>query len=422
MERESSAGGGGERDDRAAATEALRRRLVATGLELKGTLASFLEAVNGPGCRPRDVISVLGVDKSMASRVAKAARVEDPLDAFLEAPAPQGIGQLIDRARSKGMPAAVVDRLEECRELLLGLHAEFDNGRSDLEMLIRGLRGEDVETHARAAQHAIFRGMTQLQGCSVERHEVQTWYAPSVEGPEGTADYAWSSAMVGLRRLRDTSPLIIGGVYDRDDPTAVDRRYNLDGQRVGSSLTEWVVEDLSSFGGGVPSIHRWPPAQLMVLEPGVVPLLTPLQAVIAQRTVAGLSRYADEEQPFAQAMLVSRLPSKRSMIDFFVHESLGFGAPECRAVLHVLPLGIRLADPRAEVPDRSDMALTVEALERGTLPESALGEQIAERIAAGASWDIAAFQRWRVTVEHPVPLVTVHSWFSKPARPEAASA
>ncbi|MEM8756983.1 MAG: hypothetical protein AAGF47_04290 [Planctomycetota bacterium] len=387
------------------------------GAMLRDSIRSLYEAVGGPGCSATDLSRVCGIDKTMAWRLVRAGKASSPIESILAAPKLKGLRQTVESVRGRSVvPDEVVDSLSAACDAYGQLVDSVSGGASYLEVMLGGSSGSDMSRQMRHAQKQIHRHMAMLQGATVRRHEVQTWYAPTEDDP-AMADYFWSSAMVGLQRLRESGALYLGGAYDPEEPGVEQRRLNIDGRLADSDIKRWLVEDMSTIDSS--AVHVWwdPPARMMLLPPGSIELLTPHRTVMASRTPAGLPRRATADSRFAHSMVTSRLPAEDLVVDVLVDRRLGFGRPGCRPVLSMLPMGVYLSEPDVDVPAMSDIEFDLQHLGGGDEAVGGMsetGRAIAERMQRSSGWDPAGFDAWRLRVGCPVPMVTMHMWFPKP--------
>ncbi|MEM9166574.1 MAG: hypothetical protein AAGB48_06060 [Planctomycetota bacterium] len=392
--------------------------MLAVGEQLREACVELRRQAVGESGRAKDLEHTLGLDKSLASRLKKMAEADSPFAVLEQAPAPQGWSLILRGAVRSGVSDSCLRLIESAGRALEDLIRRFPGGRGDLHIALGGFLGDWLEASTLTSQREVHKAMRQMHGCSVESHEVQTWYAPNGDDPS-MVDYAWSSSMLGLRRLRDRATLVLGGTYDAEDPTVMERRVTLDGDLLPGGFQAWIVEDLSTLPDGATELRSVRPSQLLVLPPGRVELAHPYDLVIAARTPSGLSRHATEGDGYAQGMVMSRLPATALRVDYFVHRSLGFGEPQCQPTLSILPLGVYAQAPGEHRTDRSEVVFTLtKSSEGGAAAVEALsrtGRTIAKRFTASAGWDAQEFDAWTLRVTHPVPMVTMHTWFPKPA-------
>jgi hypothetical protein len=394
----------------------LRERLTEIGAEIRGAAAALAESSGGAGCRPSDLRRALGLDKSIAGRLLRVARATDPIEALAESPAQLGLRLVADALVVSG-DHELSARFERAAAAYAELVDSLGGTRSELDVLLSGFLPRRLRRATLAAQQSIFRGMTHVHGCSTERHELQFWYAANRDHPD-RADFAWFNSCSGLRVFRSAGPLIIGGAVMINPDDGPDPRLNLGGLPAGNDPRQWLVSDLCDLRGIEPITLSRPPMNLLMLPRDATPLAEPLSYTLGMFSVGAMSRHSQPDIPYQVNVAYPRIPAETLRISLFVDRELGWGEPRTKSLLSILPLGMQIATPDDLVPDlsaqvddhsRVDGGLPAEV--QRMRPES---REVARRLLSMTRWDPERFEAWRISVDYPIPLVSVHTWFKLP--------
>src|SRR5262245_1043311 len=76
----------------------IRRRAMEVGERLRAALLEVAHEIGGPTLRPSRFVDVLGIDKSLASRISRSLRAESVTELLHLTPSPMGLGLFLDAA------------------------------------------------------------------------------------------------------------------------------------------------------------------------------------------------------------------------------------------------------------------------------------------------------------------------------------
>lgn len=158
------------------------------------------------GMRPMDVGRRFGVNKDVSSRLVACCQIEDPLEFAYKCPSPATLRRVVTAASEQGSTtaapaAAAIDEFERF------VRTEFGD-QSSMNVLIGSVH-PDLGAKAEALQkQSAFRGMSQLHGLFVEV-SIQIGLLTRSPTP-GVLDHMYADGCIGLRRLRNGPPIVIG--------------------------------------------------------------------------------------------------------------------------------------------------------------------------------------------------------------------
>jgi hypothetical protein len=190
-------------------------------VRLSGRLTRALRTVidSSPlaGLGPIEAARVLGVDKTLTSRLMSALRAGDPLVALSLLPGAAPLRQFVLAAREHGAGTRVVQAAErELRTFDHELQRTFGT-RTRLDAVIADALPEARRRHLVGARQAVYRGIALIKGVSIDLASI-TWVVhPSRESPRHM-DILVLAGFVGVRRLRPTARVRLGGRHERPRP------------------------------------------------------------------------------------------------------------------------------------------------------------------------------------------------------------
>jgi len=147
------------------ARDGLFRQIEATGGDLRRAIAPVLEAVAGPRPRPTRLARAIGLDKSLASRLVRAAESTSDLDLMHLVPSPGGLRIFADLATRYADPASV-GNLRAATERFEELLDKVPGGRASIDAQISESSDVALLKREHIAKQASFKAMSFLLGTS----------------------------------------------------------------------------------------------------------------------------------------------------------------------------------------------------------------------------------------------------------------
>ncbi|MCK4513344.1 hypothetical protein KAW64_16465, partial [bacterium] len=128
--------------------------------DLRGHLDPIIREVAGSRPRPSRLVSELGIDKSLASRLTRALRADDPLEFMHLLPSPTGLGIFLSAARSAGISRDVCRAAEDSVDGFRFLLEALPGGRATLDAAISASSGEARARSEKNAKQAVYKAMS----------------------------------------------------------------------------------------------------------------------------------------------------------------------------------------------------------------------------------------------------------------------
>jgi hypothetical protein len=384
------------------------KQIEAISAELRRTISPVLEAVAGVNPRPTRISRAIGLDKSLASRLVRAAHTSSDLDLMHLVPSPGGLRIFADLASRYADPASIsnllmaTERFEELLDTMPGGRASIDAQISESSHVAL-LRREHI------AKQASFKSMSFLLGHFCDVLSTTLFLVPSANGRR--VDGIEIQRRIGLRRMRPSTPLVLMSIWGDPDDAISENAISfdtIDGQR-GSGNPEAFL--LSAF-------CTQPLPKLDVMREGEMTALVlagdPSVNAPSQLTSAMRVRNAWPLQPESRVQslrgYVLHTPCRQIVRDVYIAESLYPDATP--QVSFVLP-GPRPAmrTPREDGTrhySEVDLARSIEhrpGPQSYEIPGAVNHSVVVRHVLERTGHRLTRFRGWRLAMTYPVSLV-----------------
>ena len=393
--------------------------LKAAGMELQRALIQVLAPVDS-AFRAMTVARRLGIDKSLASKAVRCAKLSVPLLVTHEAPASAGLAIISDAAERFGVEPAAVSRLREASLALVRQIDAFPGGREGMETALSAEIPELRSASDKKARRAMFKAMAKMTGFEVDTFYVAYWYLANKD-QQDQCDNAWLSWTRGLRRYRSAGKILVGGINSSassDDPV----RYAMTGEPVGDDPSRMVIPDFSTADGAGLSLYRGNRMLGLTLEEGSPPLGEPVNVAQGTWSEAIAPRYALPGTGWEYLRVTTRRATRVLVADLI----LGPGVfPEVEPMVSSRLTGIPFP-PSTEGPEASpfdlaeqDYELTrIDPMHRGLhCPDAPGVDELIGWVHRRRGWDLSGFRVWRLRIEYPFPMIETMIWLRLPEKP-----
>jgi hypothetical protein len=402
----------------------MENHLSQVSLGLREALLPILTEVAGKSPRPSRLTQRLGIDKSLASRLVRASRTNDPFEFMHTIPAPTGLSIFIDRAETAGIDAILITRGKESIDRFQSLIDETPGGRATLDGIISARSREARDRNERSAKQAVYKGMSYLVGLNCDSVISSFIIQPS---PDGSAvDCIDIHQRIGLRRLRPSAPVGVFSMrlHPLDNPAAqAPRTETLSGEVVSDVRSYLMPEFCSSPIPDIQIVNQTDRNQTSMVLAGVYP---PVDAPVTLtygtiiRNVLQPYRSDDCQEEWRGYLL--HHPCKLLVRDVYIRDDLFVGAvPEIAS--HIPgPRGLETVRPRKPYTNLNTMDLDnpIEQLGSG-MSNSAIREAPGYTDLLGSAfeqsdWDPSRFRGYRARTIYPVPMIFMTWWFPLPSK------
>lgn len=396
---------------------ALQGRLANLTADLQQAFLALLSGVIGDASlRPVRLTETLSLDKSLASRVVRALRASDPMEALHELPTPQGLAIVRSRAEKAGADAQLLAEAARAEQRYVALLGEFSGGRSDLDTAISSWLPALRTKSLRRARRDIFRGNAMVLGIRSDCFYAAYFLLPG-ERP-GSVDTAWLTVRQGLRRLRVDLPVQIAGIQGTEG-AYTSKRQSLLGRPVLDDPRALLIDAASTTEERDLDVVHTHDRILLVLAGDSPAINVPVDVAVGGFTPDQHGTRASEEQSHIWFELATRQPTERAVVDLFVHDALKLTArPVVTRVLegtHDYGRGSRPEDmgdhavsPEWQMKSLGRGASAIRSADVRGLPE------VVELACGARGVELGDLACHRLREEFPLPTMATTVWLELP--------
>lgn len=389
-------------------------------------LTRLLDAAGISGPRVRHLTETLGIDKSVASRLARGLRAQSLTELLRELPAAEGLGRIVAACDQQGAPPDTVAAARQAIGALETAVRSLPGGRAGLATALAGSTDEAAAGGAsraraeRAARRSAFNASCFLQGVWVEAavHGL-------IIGPGSTRDrlhQAMVNGAIGVRRLRPGPPITVGGVYGSPLNAGPPMRTTLAGEAIGDDpsralLTEFCAGDMDRL-----QVDRAGSTYLLWLGRNDPQLDHPTSVVYGVKNLDFVERFRSDRYHYACTNYTVRRPTRLLLIEVLIWQgAFGPRGPELRLSMDPMrtpdPIGGPPADDREMMEHAVGYAPMGRGFDRRGSRRADEYVPIFRRAMQQLGWNPADFARYRLEIEYPLGFVGIQTWFALADRP-----
>jgi hypothetical protein len=368
--------------------------------EVQQAFAAMVEALPGPIRTAADVQRAFGVDKKLGWQVYRVATAPNPMAAGTAVPAKVSVRRLAMVARKRGMPPALVSRMEDSILRFEEMVHDHAQDRSEFAAMVAEWTPEGREKGDLERREVMFKSMAQLTGAASELNAVSLLLRPSEDGQK--LDCLRVDATLGLRRLRP-------GVRVGSSTYVASPRHGsirtLDGADVDSPQGT-ILPQFSSSPTPKYEVRREKDRTDYWLTGTDIGLRTSVDmaSAVVLRSVA--ERYRTSERQHCSPGYSPDTPTRRTVFDIILHEDVCPGTEPSVIVYETAPRGMaRYLDPD-RAPDLRDWRPPVKYMGEGVnnfrCPWIPHYVDMLTYACDKLAWDTNSFRGYRIAVEYPV--------------------
>ncbi len=379
----------------------------------RGMQAAFTDLLAGAGlsgARPTEIGRSLGLDKTLAWKLARMVESADAGDVLRHMPGPGGVEIVLKAAGQRRVPRDVLDRVRRSYQDLQEFVAQHAGDRRTFEAM---LAGEATDSRAELEERrAYFRSGSALWGARARAQFLMLALKPSLEYP-GLIDVTQVSGLVGLERLRADVPWIIRRFRAHSDSGSSVfkvRRVPLVASHAEHRRPPLFDKYCSS---PPPALRQFEPAGGWVydeLAPGPVGRAGATTVVLGERYLGAVPMDRSEDNTTGIYALTVRTPVECVVLDLLLHEDLAHFGPPRRVVYGLLedrpmdwsPAGDAAADEQRAIliPPAPAIALGSPAVvQTPRLPM--YPSLVSEALELAGFGSLDAFRGYRAEIEYP---------------------
>lgn len=370
--------------------------------EAQAALTDLLDDAGLAGARPTEIGRSLGVDKTLAWKIARFVEEPDAVGAARHMPGSAGVEIVLKAASARGVEAARLDAVRGADERLRAFVRRHAGDRRSFEaMLAKGGRDDRIESEER---RALYKSGSAVWGVRAKAQFLVLALRPSETEP-GSIDVLQLSGMSGFERLRADVPWIIRRLTNRTD--------------AGASSTGFAREPLDPSGvvgdglalvprfcsEPLPAIRQFRASDGTVydeLAPGPVGRHGAVHFVAGEVYRSAIPLAWSDENREGRYTLAVRTPVESVVFDLLLHEGLGhFGEPSVRVygLLEDRPGGGGAQGSPMYEPEAAQRLGSPPVLQSTRL--SGHAGVVGEALAMGGWGSLGSFRGYRAELEYP---------------------
>jgi hypothetical protein len=409
----------------AAVSSRALQRVLSSAQSARTALARVFASIGIEQPRMSDLRERLGLDKSIASRVARAVRMSEAGSALRELPAAESLGQIVATCEKLGAGKRLVAQARKAIGELDAAIADFPGDRTALVTAIaatgagcgptgRAAVPKVSEAKLRAARRGAHNASLFAQGICCETQACISILLPAGDG--GRAAQALVMRTTGLRRLRPGYPQSILSFRGRDDTNTGFDRITLEGDPIGEDPGVALIRGFCTDVASLVRLERVGRVHSLVLDPQSPPLDEPMDFAFG---FVNLDFTAPRESETEKWTLTSYTVSRATRVllrEVLVHrETFGEVSPHSFFSIDPTPM----VQPELNGPDptgrgRVDQGDDLVPMGKGYRKRGKAGEDFAVPLGLRSlemlGYDPDEFERFRLVVEYPLPLVRSEVW------------
>jgi hypothetical protein len=357
--------------------------------------------------RPQDIARQLGLDKSLAWKIARIAQASDPYAMYQHIPGPTGIDIFLQTAERRGAPA---DVLQEVRAAVVNLdqlvHVHAGD-RGTFELMLSNYSREGQREAIIDHRKLLFKGASSVWGVQAFA-EFLSYVVQPIERGSDRCDIACVKGFIDLRRLRPDVPWRLCrsrcSSDDGSNAAKMNTRVPLDEKYVGRStpplLEQFCSKPLpklrrTEFGDGFVN------DELVEGPIGNTGAVTCITGELLKNVIS--TRQTDKSERGYWTVSIET-PVEWLIFDLIVHESLIPIMPPSATIYSKLGCGPEVPEPGAR-KIKLPMFEHIEDLGQpavGQITQAPLHREMLAHAFEKLGWDAKQFRGYRATIAYPV--------------------
>jgi hypothetical protein len=383
-------------------TTALERRIEQVARTLRNSLGVVLDNLPGAPHRPQELARALKLNKTLSSRLAKAARTPDALASAHSMPGPHGLRMFLKAAAKQGVSRDAIVAAEEAVSSFDQLIRRDIGDRAAFDAMV-----SDSFPHARKKfetyhKQAMFKAVANLKGVTVDVY-LRTYLLHPGHDPLHH-DYAMILGLLGLRRLRPRAVVQVSNVHLAPDADA-DTRYTLDGE-LAEGVDGLLLEPYCSVPRSRLLVRHVGSSMHYVLGGDQMGRNSAVDIVIGELDRAFFKRRQFPERHRKSAATAEiEQPAQTLVFDMLLHKDVW---PGCEPELLMYDMVVRgPADPNdpARAIDRLDLDESIQYLgedaTRFRVPEVPRYVDMLKHVCDRLNWNCREFRGYRCRIHYP---------------------
>jgi hypothetical protein len=376
---------------------------------VRSVVASAVGSTDASRARPQALARQLGLDKVLTSRVLKAIRGADPIQAAHRMPGPDPLRRFVKAAGKKGTPTVLIDDALTAIDRFESLINGQVGDRSLLDAILSAWVPDARREFELRRKQSAFKAMSQLRGVQARAAVATVLLAPNPDGK--TTDVLWLNGLVGVHRVRPGAVIKIS--TRRMTPSNASRRpRTLDGHEIND-----LADNASAAALLIPEFCSNPTPTLLVRTLGETIFYTlagddfgaraSADLVFTEVNRAELPRFVTKGSGRKSYFFADiTIPCEVLQFDVLVHEDLYPGqVPELRIYDTSFEGAASPNDPARDM-DRIELLESIEPLGQGLARLRSTDvdryADLIRHVAGRADFDPARLRGYRCRTDYPL--------------------
>ncbi|MDX9910251.1 MAG: hypothetical protein RBS39_00320 [Phycisphaerales bacterium] len=372
------------------------------GLDLVDSLGHVIAGIPGAPSRPQQLAKQLTLNKDLASRLVRALRTSDPVQALQVMPGPGPLRRVLSSASGAGVPSQVIDRAATAVAAFDDLIRSEFGARADFDAAISFAHPEARERHESTAKQAAYRGAAGIRGVSVDLMLVTFFVHPSRDDAE-RLDTAVVNSYLGLRRTRPGAHFEFA-TYLFDLPLyGQDALPRHEAEELGRSS---ILRRFCSPQDPPLTVSRDGDKIRYVLTDTGIGQSSAIDIVTHELYPKNHPRaYREGIKPTRWFFATADQPAVVMVFDVFMHRDAWPGIDPSLVIYDTVVKGVADPTDRTRDGDRLDLCEGIEPLGNtayaARLPEAPKYRDMLEHVCGLHGWDPRAFRGYRTRINYP---------------------
>lgn len=288
----------------------------------QAAVSDLLSGAGLGGARPTEVGRTLGVDKTLAWKMARFSESSDLVKAVKHIPGTGGIEIMLKAAMDAGVSLDRIEAVRDADQAFREFVRQHAGDRRSFEaMLAAGGRDERIELEERKS---FYQSGSAIWGVRARMQMLCLCLRPSEVNPD-RVDVLQVGGFSDFERLRPDVPWIMRRLWTSDTEGTNDTNFTREPlcpeAATGTALP--VIPEFSTHP--LPEINQFRGHDGVLYDEiaaGPVGKHGALTCVTGERYLQALPRYWGEDNTFGRYELILRTPVESVLFDIYLHESL----------------------------------------------------------------------------------------------------
>ena len=374
------------------------------GQELCDAMRAITAQVPAKSRSPQEFARTLKVHRTLASRLLKAIRTDDPLAALSRMPRSEGLRIILQAAKS-AVPKDALERAESALHKFERILDQELGGWEGFDAVITEWLPEARERFELANRQLAYKGLANLMGVRADVQLDTSIYYPDASGQR--YDIVLLEGMVNLHRLRPSARVPVASYMPSPGaPKPLHYHEHDMGDDQPGSRNPLLPQFCSSPNPKLEIVQTGEITNF-ILAGNEVGANSAIDVFAANVVRSGRPMYRNPDDPPIRSHISTglNLPAKLLLMNVLMHEDIWQGDPQAM-VYDMRIRGMAAPDDPARELDRIDTMDTVQPLGKGAarFRASEVGQHVemVQYICDTMGWNSDKLRGYRLRVQYPM--------------------